>query len=172
MQRPDRWACLGTRLCESYTFTLFQKWKINQCAGKTQCPRWWQTGIFYFISGLGFSHVYQAIRDKHILLSARKKTLRIYSKPHTTAKMSHPSHVQRWQIMPVLTLSISSNFRSWIQYSFRQFQNAWPTPVGFMEFIRLFIYNICWVWYSAGAQAIGQLVPSRPGSLCRGGDSP
>ena len=37
----------------------------------------------------------------------------------------------------------------------------------------LYIYNICWVWYSAAAQAIGHVVSSRSGSLCRGwGDSP
>ena len=33
----------------------------------------------------------------------------------------------------------------------------------------LFIYNISRVWYSAGAQEIGHVVPSKPGFLGRGG---
>ena len=39
-----------------------------------------------------------------------------------------------------------------------------------VERLPLFICNICWVWYSTGAQTAGHVVPSRPGSFCSGGD--
>ena len=45
-------------------------------------------------------------------------------------------------------------FESWLRLSFVVFC--------------LLVYNICLIWYSVGGQAIGHVVPSKPGYLCRG----